>query len=93
MAIRHPVTLRKMLYVNRLMTMRIEGMAEAESFALLEELFEFSERPEFHYEHVWRKGDMVVWDNLVGMHARGEMPSAEPRIMRHTSLAGSWVPQ
>jgi taurine dioxygenase len=90
--IRHPVTGRRMLYVNRLMTMRLEGMPESESAALLEELFEFAERPEFHYEHVWTKGDMVIWDNLVGMHARTEMIAGEPRTMRHTSLAGSWVP-
>jgi len=90
--VRHPATGRKLLYVNRLMTMRLEGLAESESDALLQELFAIAERPEFHYEHAWRQGDMVLWDNLVGMHARTAMIPDEARIMRHTSIAGSWVP-
>jgi taurine dioxygenase len=91
-AIRHPETGRRALYVNRLMTMRIEGMAAGESDALLAELFAHAERPEFQYEHRWRRGDLVLWDNLATMHARTEMPSAEPRIMRHTSLRGVAAP-
>jgi taurine dioxygenase len=91
-AIVHPETGRRALYVNRLMTIRIEGMDEAESDALLEELFDFAERPEFRYEHAWGKGDLVMWDNLIGMHARTEMISGEPRVMRHTSLAGVAAP-
>jgi taurine dioxygenase len=88
----HPETGRRALYVNRLMTIRIEGMAEADSDALLEELFDFAERPEFRYEHAWRPGDLVMWDNLIGMHARAEMIAGEPRVMRHTSLAGVAAP-
>jgi taurine dioxygenase len=91
-AIRHPETGRRALYVNRLMTLRIEGLPEAESDALLAELFDHAERPEFQYEHVWRKGDLVLWDNLATMHARTEMPSREPRVMRHTSLQGVAAP-
>jgi taurine dioxygenase len=91
-AIRHPATGRKVLYVNRLMTIRIEGLPERESDALLETLFAVGERPEFHYEHVWRKGDLILWDNLASMHARTDMLTGEPRVMRHTSLKGFAVP-
>src|SRR5215468_8404128 len=47
----HPDTRRKALYVNRLMTVAIEGMSEAESEELLNLLFDHQEQPEFIYEH------------------------------------------
>ncbi len=91
-AIRHPVTGRAALYVNRLMTMRIEGLPEDESDALLGELFAHAERPEFHYEHVWRTGDVVLWDNLASMHARTDIPKGARRLLRHSSVKGLGVP-
>ena len=45
----HPATRRKCLFVNRLMTMAIEGLEKAESDDLLETMFAAIERP----EHVW----------------------------------------
>ena len=36
----HPVTRRKALYVNRLMTFTVEGMDKAEGGALLDQLFD-----------------------------------------------------
>src|SRR5262249_19293765 len=50
----HPATGRKALYVNRLMTVRIEGMPQAESDELLDFLFDHQEQRRFVYEHVWR---------------------------------------
>ena len=90
--VRHPETGRKMLYINRLMTMRLEGLAESDSDDLLSELFDFAEQPRFHYAHVWREGDLAMWDNLATMHARTEMLPDEPRILRHTSLQGFVTP-
>ena len=57
------------------MTMRIEDLPEAESDALLRALFDHSEKPEFIYRHVWRVGDLIVWDNRCSMHARDDFPS------------------
>jgi len=48
----HDETGRKAIYVNRLMTTRIENLPEAESDALLQALFDHSEKPEFIYRHV-----------------------------------------
>ena len=55
-------------------------------------LFDFAEQPRFHYAHVWREGDLAMWDNLATMHARTEMLPDEPRILRHTSLQGFVTP-
>src|SRR5690606_10169511 len=52
----HPETGRKSLYLSRLMTRSVVGMDRAESDALLEELFDHAERPEFVYAHTWSVG-------------------------------------
>jgi taurine dioxygenase len=91
-AILHPHTGRKILYVNRLMTLRINGLPEAESEALLELLVSHAEQPRFHYEHVWRKGDVILWDNIASMHARTDMPKDQRRVIRHCSMLGTVAP-
>jgi taurine dioxygenase len=87
-AITHPITGRKALYVNPLITVRIEGMTRAESDALLEELFEFQTRDELIYEHVWRVGDLVMWDNWCSCHARTDFPASETRLLRRCTVLG-----
>jgi taurine dioxygenase len=88
----HDETGRKAIYVNRLMTMRIENLPEAESDALLQALFDHSEKPEFIYRHVWRVGDLIVWDNRCSMHARDDFPSDQRRLMLRTTVKGTQKP-
>lgn len=47
---------------------RIEGLDEADSAALLEELFMLATAPHNVYRHAWAIGDIVLWDNLTTMH-------------------------
>ena len=84
----HPATGRKALYVNRLMTVRIEDMPEAESNELLDLLFEHQEQPQFVYEHVWRVGDILMWDNRCTLHARTDFSAGERRLMRRVTILG-----
>ena len=86
--ITHPATGRKSLYVSRLMTARIEGMAKAESEEILAELFDISEDPGIVYEHKWQIGDLVVWDNWCSIHMRKDFPREEPRLMRRITIEG-----
>ena len=88
----HDETKRKALYVNRLMSVRIEGMEEAESDALLNFLFDHSEKPEFVYTHVWRKGDLIVWDNRCSSHARTDFPADQRRLLLRTTVKGTCKP-
>jgi taurine dioxygenase len=88
----HEETKRKALYVNRLMSVRIEGMEEAESDALLNFLFDHSEKPEFVYTHVWRKGDLIVWDNRCSSHARTDFPADQRRLLLRTTVKGTCRP-
>jgi taurine dioxygenase len=84
----HPATGRKALYVNRLMTVAVEGMAETEGNALLNALFEHQEQPQFVYEHVWRPHDVLLWDNRCTLHARTDFSAAERRLMRRLTILG-----
>ena len=80
----HEETKRKALYVNRLMSVRIEGMPEAESDALLNFLFDHSEKPEFVYTPRLEGGDLIVWDNRCSSHARTDFPvRPAPAVVAH----------
>jgi taurine dioxygenase len=83
----HPVTNRKALYVNRLMTYKIEGFADAESKNLLNDLFDYQEQRQFIYEHVWKPGDIILWDNRCTLHARTDFGASERRLLRRITLA------
>jgi taurine dioxygenase len=84
----HPATGRKALYVNRLMTREIEGLPRDESDALLQMLFDHQEQPRFVYEHVWRPGDIVMWDNRCTLHARTDFAAGERRLLRRVTILG-----
>tara|TARA_Y100000588_G_scaffold203405_1_gene217212 strand:+ start:1290 stop:2147 length:858 start_codon:yes stop_codon:yes gene_type:complete len=90
--ITHPETQKKAIYVNRLMTARIEGLEPIESEELLEELFGVSEDPSIVYEHVWNIGDLVIWDNRCITHARTDFPENERRLLRRTTIVGKQEP-
>ena len=84
----HPESGRKGVYVNRLMTHHILGLAPAESAALLEELFAQIEKSEFIYAHKWRVGDLVMWDNRCALHARTDFDPGTRRMMRRVTVKG-----
>ncbi|HEY6255378.1 MAG TPA: TauD/TfdA family dioxygenase [Xanthobacteraceae bacterium] len=84
----HPATGRKALYINRLMTREIEGLPRQESDAILEKLFDHQEQAQFVYEHVWRPGDILMWDNRCTLHARTDFPAGERRLLRRVTILG-----
>ena len=88
----HPDTGRQMLYLGRRRNAYLVGLELAESEALLDELWRFVERPEFKWEHVWRVGDLVMWDNRCTMHRRDPFDDATRRIMHRTQMKGAASP-
>jgi taurine dioxygenase len=94
----HPVfrtqedTGRKAVYVNRLMTVGVADMPQQESEPLLNAVFDHAEKSEFVYEHVWRIGDLLLWDNRCSTHARTDFPSTERRLMLRTTVKGTVRP-
>lgn len=87
-AVTHPDTGRKALFVDRLMTSSIEGMDPIESEKLLNQLFDHAEHPDFIFEHVWQLKDFVMWDNRCVTHGRSYFPKDENRLLRRCTIEG-----
>jgi taurine dioxygenase len=88
----HPNTRRCMLYLGRRRNAYLVGLGLADSEALLAELWSFVDRPEFAWEHVWRVGDLVMWDNRCTMHRRDAFDPNSRRIMHRTQVKGEHRP-
>jgi taurine dioxygenase len=88
----HPDTGRRMLYLGRRRNAYLVGLALAQSEALLDQLWSFVDRPEFAWEHVWRVGDLVLWDNRCTMHRRDAFDPSSRRIMHRTQVKGEQRP-
>jgi taurine dioxygenase len=84
----HPETGERTLLVNRLMADCVVGMPREQSDALLELLFQTTERREHIYEHEWRVGDLLIWDNRATLHARTDFDPNERRVLRRMALRG-----
>ena len=88
----HPDTGRRMLYLGRRRNAYIGGLELAESEALLDELWSYVDLPQFCFEHVWRVGDLVLWDNRCTMHRRDAFDPKQRRIMHRTQVKGELRP-
>lgn len=87
MLLPHPVTGRSILNVSEMQTSRVEGLPPAESETLLEELFDHLYAPSNCYEHRWRNGDLVIWDNIALQHARPDQANTGRRRLRRVAVA------
>jgi len=72
----HPATGRKALYGISGSSFGIVGMPDDEARALLDELKAHATREEFVYQHHYRVGDVVAWDNYSTLHAATLIPPA-----------------
>lgn len=84
----HPGTGRKVLFVNRLMTTEIIGLPSEESDGILSQLFDIQEQQKFIYDHHWRPGDLIIWDNRSCLHARTDFDPAERRLLKRVTTQG-----
>jgi taurine dioxygenase len=82
----HPITGRKAVYAARSTVPGFVGMSQADGEALLAELYQRCYQPQFLYEHAWRPGDGVLWDNACVMHKRDTWDPKYPRLMKRTTI-------
>jgi taurine dioxygenase len=90
--LRHPANGRATLYLGRRRNSYVEGYSREESDAVLEALWTHVTQPRFVYEHVWKLGDLVMWDNRSTMHRRDPFDGEARRIMHRTQIKGSYKP-
>lgn len=85
----HPETGRKALYIGHAdNVVGIEGMHEAESRPLLNFLYQHSTQPDNIYRHMWRAGDVVMWDNRCTMHYAVHDYGTQERVLNRVTLKG-----
>ena len=93
----HAVVQRKggqpYLFLNGQSTASIAGLPESESDALIEELLSYIYAPDNIYEHKWKNGDLVIWDNLALQHARGKISGGVRTLQRVTIAKYSYEEQ
>jgi len=82
----HPYLDRKALYLSPNHALHVDGLAAAESDALLREIEAYATRPEAVYCHQWRKGDLVIHDNTTTIHRRDPFPATQRRLLRRTGF-------
>jgi taurine dioxygenase len=84
----HPVSGRKSIYVNPQFTLRIEGLEEDESLAILDVLFRQAQVPEYQYRVRWTEGAIVFWDNRSTQHYAANDYYPNRRRMERTAVVG-----
>jgi taurine dioxygenase len=85
----HPETGRKALYVGHPDTAQtIDGMTFAESRPLLDFLYQHSTSPDNVYRHMWKEGDLVMWDNRCTMHYAVHDYGEQERVLNRVTLKG-----
>lgn len=78
--ITHPVTHEKILYMNQGFTTAIVGLDYETNQKLLRELFSFIERDEQIHTHVWKDGDILLWENRTLNHKASTVPEGEKSV-------------
>jgi taurine dioxygenase len=79
---RHPRTGVELLTVAHYHTSHLVDVDTEEGDELLEEMWSILYAPANVYEHHWRAGDLVLWDNLALQHGRPEWPVTAARNLR-----------
>ncbi len=85
---KNPVNGRKALYIAS-HTYAVEGMEPHAGAKLIEDLTAAATAPGTTYEHKWREGDVIMWDNRATMHRGRPWPGNEPRYMVRTTISAT----
>lgn len=84
----HPVTGRKLLYVNASFTTRIAGVDLDESRALLDFLTTRAKRPEYQCRFRWKPNSVAMWDNRCTQHYATQDYWPQRREMQRVTIIG-----
>ncbi len=88
---RNPHTGRDCLWVNELQAARVLGMEWQESRDLLHEIYAHLYQPSHVFEHRWRNGDLVIWDNIALQHARKSLKDCGKRVLQRVIVGREGV--
>jgi len=86
----HPGSGRKSLYLASHAS-HIIGWPPEQGSRLIDELIEFATQPQFVYQHRWRVGDLVMWDNRCTMHRGRPYDEAKYRRDMHRTTVSDEI--
>ena len=67
----------------------VVGMPADRGRALIDSVLDFATMERFVYQHVWKRNDLVVWDNRSTLHRLQPYDIVnERRVMRRVTVAG-----
>jgi taurine dioxygenase len=84
----HPVTGKRVLFVNPIYTVRFQGWTKDESATLLAHLYRHSINENFTCRLRWSPKTLAIWDNRCTMHNALNDYSGVRREMYRTSVKG-----
>lgn len=84
----HPVTQKRVLFVNPLFTTRIIGMPESQSDSLLRLLYQHIVEPEHTCRFRWAPNSIAIWDNRATQHRPINDFWPAHRKMQRITIAG-----
>ena len=87
----HPVTGRKVLFVNPQFTIGIKDMDEREGRQLLDTLFHQALIPEYQHRHHWTPNALIMWDNRSVQHYAVHDYYPQKRYMERVTIKGGPV--
>ena len=83
----HPITGRKVIYVNPGFTVGIDQLEPGESREMLDYLFAHVLKPAYRYVHRWSVGDVLLWDHVGTWHyAVPDYRPEEHRLMKRCQV-------
>ena len=85
----HPVTGKRVLFVNPIYTVRFQGWTKEESATLLTYLYRHSINENFTCRLRWSPRTLAIWDNRCTMHNALNDYSGVRREMYRTSVKGA----
>lgn len=84
----HPVTGRRALLLGRRRNAYIPGLTLTESEDALDRLWAHATQPHLRWDQVWKKGDLIFWDNRCTMHRRDSFDDNARRVLHRTQIQG-----
>ena len=88
----HPISGRKVIYVNPGFAVRINELSPDESRDMLEYLFAHVLQLKYRYTHHWAVGDVLIWDHLGTWHcAVADYRPDELRLMKRCQVLADRV--
>jgi len=84
----HPLNHEKVLYLNLAYEMEIAGISYEDGKRIWSMLCDHVEQLSFRYEHHWKKGDLVFWDNRATIHYRPSFDSTVRRVLKRVTIGG-----